>query len=94
MQESPLGCTDCIIGLYPNPGSNEAYLEFVSSTPDVTISIFDSSGKQVYSEINSGESGVKRKFVIDRKSMASGSYIIRITNENGIVMSAGLLKAR
>jgi len=65
--------------IMPNPFEEFFTIE-LNSTTDVTITIFDLSGKQVYSIIHEGNS----KSLTIRPSLPNGSYVIQIQNEEFI----------
>src|SRR5690554_2976858 len=61
------------IKLYPNPSTGEFFLS--SNQQTVSIAVFDTLGKEIYSQNNVGQS-------IDLSNLPKGIYFAKITNEN------------
>jgi PKD repeat protein len=69
-----------ITGTYPNPVSNELNISFGKEMKNMTLEIFDQTGRVIISEENI--SGKEMKLGV--AELPSGIYMIRVVNENGI----------
>ncbi|MCC5918643.1 MAG: T9SS type A sorting domain-containing protein [Cryomorphaceae bacterium] len=71
--------------VFPNPNQGVFTLTFEQNTvDDVTIQLLDLSGKVVWMEHKKTFSGTYSK-TFDRGDLASGAYMLRINNRDGII---------
>jgi len=70
--------------VYPNPATDELYLEYgQEQSVSTTIKLMDSSGKEVYSEIiNPGMQIVK----IDLSRLSGGMYLIQVSTDKNTLI--------
>lgn len=69
------------VSIYPNPASEEIYIQLnseVSEVDDITYTLFDATGKEVYSE--SKLLGNELVHKIDIQEQPSGIYFLQITS--------------
>ncbi len=72
------------MGLYPNPVTSELNLEFISEQNlNVSIDIFDTMGRKVYSSDGFNINGIVNKSV-NTSNFSSGTYFVRINSEGAI----------
>ena len=69
---------------YPNPTSGDATLEMggLSSSSNITITVYDVVGKQVLSPVAISNVSDGNKFNIASSQLSSGMYFIKISSEN------------
>ncbi|HEY0262512.1 MAG TPA: T9SS type A sorting domain-containing protein, partial [Chitinophagales bacterium] len=65
--------------IFPNPFSNTLTITFADELP-TTISVFDISGKQLFSEEKDAQSPVS---TISTTNWATGMYVVHLQNKNG-----------
>ena len=70
---------DVLIRVFPNPTSGEVNIEYTGLDDDLTVSLFDASGKRIlvryiFDQTNSTE--------IDLSNFASGGYFLHVQNAN------------
>jgi hypothetical protein len=66
------------INLYPNPAIDEINLEFeLKESKNVTISVYNSIGQEMFSETEKGGSGLRTKR-LNVSHLSSGMYIIQV----------------
>lgn len=65
--------------MFPNPAHDGVELKFVNSYGDFDVDIFNLSGKLVLNVRNSGK--------IDISGVSQGTYILRVSNVNGLLSS-------
>jgi hypothetical protein len=71
--------------VFPNPGEGKFTLRFnQQQVSDVGIELLDLSGKSIWTEHHNSFSGVYSKD-FDRGDLASGVYILRINNRDGVI---------
>ncbi len=68
--------TNALIKVYPNPASNELYIE--NATPGTTVRLFNVMGQQVYA----GSIASSRQ-VITTSDLAPGTYLLQLTDISG-----------
>lgn len=64
--------------LFPNPFTETTTLQFEEAPQNATLDIIDLSGKLLRSENISG----KKQVIIERKSLSSGTYFLRVTEKD------------
>jgi hypothetical protein len=71
------------ISIYPNPASHILNVKFEGGMKDLSLNIFDITGKEVYSEngLNTSASYLKQ---INIDGLSSGLYIMKLQNNNTI----------
>lgn len=67
--------------IYPNPTSNQIFIEFEYLTQTKVI-VYNISGKEVYSSFIN-----QTKSIIDVSSYKSGLYLVKVIGENGVSKS-------
>ena len=72
--ESPLSN----ISIYPNPSNEKIYLEWISSKPneEITLSVFDQSGKLILAEIMT-----ENNFELNKNRIGSGCFFYRLQSD-------------
>ncbi|MGB0931007.1 MAG: T9SS type A sorting domain-containing protein, partial [Chitinophagales bacterium] len=75
------------VGLYPNPFSQTAQLQFgLSITAYVAVDIYTMDGRKAANIFNGNvEEGQNNTFVIDGSDLAAGMYVLRLTTDSGVV---------
>ena len=74
--------------VYPNPTSDQLYIDTDQGTGDYTITVFDIQGKQ---RITTSKEKLGSN-PLQIQNWASGVYFIRIENQNGIVTTKRFIK--
>ncbi|MCE2711862.1 MAG: T9SS type A sorting domain-containing protein [Cryomorphaceae bacterium] len=67
------------LNVYPNPASDELFVQFEALASDYTVSITDLQGRMVYSTSLNGVSGTQNVSV-PVKEFSKGSYIVNVTS--------------
>ena len=67
------------LNVYPNPASDELFVQFEALASDYTVSISDLQGRMVYSTSLNGVSGTQNVSV-PVKEFSKGSYIVNVTS--------------
>ena len=70
------------VNVFPNPAQEKISVAFDDAVKNGTISLYDVTGKQLSTKKVSGYA-----FFIERGSLESGVYFIRLSNEQGQVVS-------
>ena len=73
--------------VYPNPGTNEIKVRIATQHPESLFELFDMNGKQIVSQEISGKWGT-----INTTFLNPGTYIYRITSEQGLFESGKWIK--
>jgi hypothetical protein len=73
--------------VYPNPGTNEIKVRIATQHPETLFELFDMNGKQIVSQEISGKWGT-----INTTFLNPGTYIYRITSEQGLFESGKWIK--
>ncbi len=73
--------------LFPNPFTETTTLQFEEAPKNASLEILDLSGKLVRSEIISN----KKQVVIERKNLSSGTYLLRVLEEDKVPAFAKLI---
>lgn len=69
--------------IFPNPAQSQASLELsLTQNTDLTVSVFDLSGKEVMLVANGDHAAGKHQFNLPCSSLESGLYMIRIREGN------------
>lgn len=77
IEESGIGT----LGVYPNPASEKVTISLPDSKSGYVLALFDLNGNHVLSRnITGGEA----EYVLDLKSLASGSYILSLFNDSNV----------
>ncbi len=72
------------IGVHPNPVADNIYLQFINyAAHDMSLSIFDVSGKEVFQENLGHRSAGLQKKTINVSSLPAGTYYIQLKTERG-----------
>jgi Secretion system C-terminal sorting domain/Beta-propeller repeat len=94
---------DCYIGIheadllsnfnvYPNPTNGDITIEFVTGkVEDIQLSLYDISGKIVYSKLYNAGSGLRRE-TLNLGKLGNGMYQLSMRNASGKVMNRLLVK--
>jgi hypothetical protein len=79
------------VKIFPNPAENKVWIELYeeSKTENIKIQVFDIFGK-MYLEKNVYSS--ESIFQIDVSNLATGAYLLRITNDEGVFSVKNLIK--
>lgn len=72
--------------LYPNPTQSEFYIRNNTGFSDLTVSIFDISGKRLLSQIIQNDNSN-----IDTTSLSSGMYIVQVEDKTGSLYTTKLV---
>ncbi|MBM3435693.1 MAG: T9SS type A sorting domain-containing protein, partial [Bacteroidetes bacterium] len=79
----PLNSGKINLNMYPNPASGKVSIEFnLAEGSDMLISVFDLSGKQVYSLVKEGTGSGQQKILLDTRGWNMGSYIVQLVAGN------------
>ncbi|MDQ3048912.1 MAG: T9SS type A sorting domain-containing protein, partial [Bacteroidota bacterium] len=70
--------------LYPNPASDQSYINIQTQSEKVSISILDMVGKQLYSENVSTNGTSNISVPLNLSELANGVYLVRVETELGI----------
>ena len=72
------------INIYPNPAADFTCIEFSLSVPgEVTIEVFDFTGKKVYENYSKKDpAGNNKVFLYLNENYTSGIYLVKITTQN------------
>lgn len=77
------------ISLYPNPFLDEITINFSSQNgSESKIEVFNVIGKLLLSQTTK----TQQKFVINTAKLASGMYVVRITTDDGRIISKKIIK--
>ncbi len=80
------------VTVYPNPASGQFYLHLNQlRKADLTIQLFDLFGKEVYSEVLTGASGIINK-TVHVPNLAKGIYTLRTEDGNSSSVSKVILQ--
>ncbi len=72
------------MSLYPNPVTSELNLEFISEQNlEVSIDVYDTMGRKVYSSNGFNINGIVNK-TVNTSNFSSGTYFIRVNSEGAI----------
>ena len=70
---------------YPNPVSDKLKIDItLVKSSDITINVFDISGRNVASELFSSRAAGKNNLNLDLSAMATGAYTLQIVTNEGI----------
>lgn len=76
--------SDLVVKVYPNPSSNVLNVQLESDQAHIKqLTVFNVLGQQVFRTLPQSKQSVKEQISLDQ--LASGSYIIRIETDKGIV---------
>ncbi len=79
--------------VYPNPSSAIFYVEFdLETTSKLSIELFDASGKLIKTLFRDVAKKGKNVFSFDGHSLASGNYLLHISNGSDFQLSKNILK--
>ncbi len=71
--------------LYPNPAENMVHVDFTGATAQtVSLDVYTLNGQKVIAEMNLEAINGRNIFVLNTADWNPGSYLIRITDSNGI----------
>jgi hypothetical protein len=74
------------VSIYPNPFLSEATIEFdLEESTNITVNVFDVTGKLVTEFGNTNYSIGNHKLTIDGSDMNNGLYYVNIITENGVM---------
>lgn len=73
--------------LFPNPFTETTTIQFDETPVNATLNIIDLSGKLLRNENISG----KKQVIVERKSLSSGTYLLRITEKDKFPSFAKLI---
>ncbi len=62
--------------IYPNPTTNEVNIPFVCTSPESTISVYDTNGNNLTYQIHWQYTG--EMYTIDLSGVSAGVYVVRI----------------
>jgi len=74
--------------IYPNPSSDQLYIEAQQETGDYTITVFDVQGKQ---QLTTSKE-VLGSNPLDIQNWASGVYFVRFESQNGVITTQRFIK--
>jgi len=81
------------VRIYPNPTSDMLHVAFdLHQAEDVTITIFDLSGRRVYNYIHAAKGAGTQLIQLDLANLSKGLYIAQVTEEQGSVSQLIQLK--
>jgi len=86
-----------ISAIYPNPFNASVNMNYTLQTSgDISISVFDIRGKRVFDQYYPGQGAGSHHWIWSGKNnegndLSSGAYIVRINQENGIMLTGKLL---
>jgi Glucose / Sorbosone dehydrogenase/Secretion system C-terminal sorting domain len=72
--------------LFPNPAQSEFYIKKNTSFSDLTVTVFDISGKQLLSQIIQNENSR-----IDTTSLSRGMYMVQVEDRTGSLYTTKLV---
>jgi len=74
-----------IVNLYPNPVINNVQFEFVvNQDGPVTVELYNTQGKQVYSHTSNAVTGTNL-FMMNMAEFKPGNYFLRIRTNDGVI---------
>ncbi|MFM5961775.1 MAG: T9SS type A sorting domain-containing protein, partial [Dolichospermum sp.] len=68
-----------VLNVYPNPASDELFVQFEALASDYSVSISDLQGRMIYATDLNGVSGTQNVSV-PVKEFSKGSYIVNVTS--------------
>lgn len=73
------------VSVFPNPATDQAHVLFnaVKAT-DVTVTVYDAIGRQVYSQAPQTVQSGKQHIVIPTSNLANGTYSVNIQSADGV----------
>jgi hypothetical protein len=81
-----------VITVYPNPVLDNLNLNFYATKAQyLNVQLVDLSGRVVISNVFTASSGSNR-FEVETRDLASGSYILRVAEQNGIIHNLKISK--
>jgi hypothetical protein len=81
-----------VITVYPNPVLDNLNLNFYATKAQyLNVQLVDLSGRVVISDVFTASSGANR-FEVETRDLASGSYILRVTEQNGKIHNLKISK--
>ena len=80
--------TQASFTIYPNPSSDQLYIEAQQETGDYTITVFDMQGKQQLATSKE----VLGSNPLDIQNWASGVYFVRFESQNGAITTQQFIK--
>ncbi len=72
--------------IYPNPAQSEFYIKNNTGFSDLTVTVFDISGKQLLSQIIQNDNSR-----IDTSSLSSGMYMVQVEDQTGSLYTTKLV---
>jgi hypothetical protein len=81
-----------LLGNYPNPFNPSTQIKFLAArTGDVTLRVFDITGRQVSLKTLTITSPGEYAMTFDANNLASGSYFYRLQHANGAVLTGKMM---
>ncbi|MCB9185764.1 MAG: T9SS type A sorting domain-containing protein [Flavobacteriales bacterium] len=71
---------DIRLNIYPNPTSEYLNIELGNNEKDISLQLFDMSGKLVHKDVINA---YNTKYVLPMQSVATGKYLVRMQTEDG-----------
>ena len=88
LDEEYLTMGSYILDVFPNPFNSQSTIEInIPQSSNITIKIYDTSGKFVSAIVKERLPIGTHKFILNGSNLASGTYFISIETDNKIVAS-------
>jgi alkaline phosphatase D len=75
-----------LFSVYPNPAVDQVYLQFgLNATTDLTINVYDLSGKLVLSQPATNYRQGLYQYALDISALAKGTYVVSVEGKAGVL---------
>ncbi len=92
--EAPEASAQQNLSVYPNPASTNVYVSFENGTEgQVTMKLFDVTGRIVFARIENTASGTINK-ELDLTDLNTGVYQLQVITADGIVLNQSIVKTK
>ncbi|MBI4931455.1 MAG: T9SS type A sorting domain-containing protein [Bacteroidetes bacterium] len=83
------------LNIYPNPATDNTTVEFeLNNSSEISISLYDMSGKEVVETSKENLAAGVHKTKIDVSGLSNGTYICSLKTKEGVIMTENIIIAR
>jgi len=77
---------------YPNPFNPTTTISYIlTAESDVTLAVYDISGREVYAVVNGKQPGGRHEIAFDASNLSSGIYIYKMTTNIGFTQNRKMI---